>query len=342
MSARKELQQEINRMHDRRHSDSRVGSSSSYSNYNPISFSLSQSHSNIGQEGISKFKCHPNFSTTENYSALLSEKVRQQALKLQEMENYILVCEKKLIDLYPNFQLPLKNNNSNQFNSSDSPSNAENNQEIDKLKKIIEIKSQDLQFAQQKIENLINESKNIAHGSQDNQANVKLKEEITDLTESLKAESLANEVYKNLLEATKEELRKKSQELGLPELLDITKMVIDPSKLNLVKQQCLVSNNEKDDTSIIDLENQLIDLKQINSQLNYNLNEYQIEIEKMHNLLKVKDEECKKLVEEKNNLLDYIEGKMNKNDKNIFFKILKINETLVGLRLTFEDFSSHI
>ena len=36
------------------------------------------------------------------------------------------------------------------------------------------------------------------------------------------------------------------------------------------------------------------------------------------------------------------EGKMNKKDKNIFFEFLKINKTLVGLRLTFENFSSHI
>ena len=270
-------------------------------------------------------------NSPEKFTALLSEKVRQQAIKLQILENYKSLCEKRILELFPSHPIPVTEKDLGNI-----PEKFKG-QECMELQKIIEMKNQDLHFSKKKIEKLIIENEHLKIGFKGDKqpANINqliekiktLNEDKYQLEESLRAESLVIEEQRNYIEILKQTIESKLEEINIPQINEIYKQ---PLLNQNVQQKEGYLNSERASNNIsdrIEVSSDPKNYKSLSDRKCY------AELEDARNTIK-------KLEEEKNSLLDYIEGNIEK--ANHISKIEKENNELVSKLLEKEKLLSEI
>ena len=275
------------------------------------------SKENIELRKITEIEENLHKNSPEKLIAMLSEKVRQQANKLQDLENYKSLCEKRILQLSPENSIPVTENDLGNGHERFKGT------ECQELQKIIEIKNQDLHFSKKKIEKLIMENEHLKLGFKGDQqpANINqliekiktLNEDKYQLEESLRAESLVIEEQRNYIEILKQTIESKMEEMNFPEINEI----VNPSLMNQRMQpKDITSNNKRRIENRTERINSARIHKHYRSSTNNGIN---AELDDARNMIK-------KLEEEKNTLLDYIEENIEKA-KDIS-KIMKENQEL--------------
>ena len=241
-------------------------------------------------------------SPKTDYVMQLAEKIQQQAKQLQELEDYKIICEKRILELCPSQRLPITES---QLGNVPSYS-----LQVKELKAVLSQREQELIFerkrnSQLQLELRMPRQRLSATGSS-------LESENQSLKESLRAEMLLNEEQRNYIDILKDMLNTKLESLGLVELvkkpLDLTMEVINMKKQTEVyKKQVQTYESEllNARTNNEDIRKQLIILEKSNSELSEEMENMKVDLESMMKALEDARVNNAKLEEEKTSLLDY-------------------------------------
>ncbi|OMJ89851.1 hypothetical protein SteCoe_7933 [Stentor coeruleus] len=270
----------------------------------------------------------------------LRDKIRQQASRLRALEQYRVICEKRIQELQPGHPLPIKKDHLGiSLSQSVNPT---------KL-------SHELQLAHEKIARLENQLSQKSLDTEDpkepneymillEKYNDMLKDK-NDLEESLRAEMLNCEEQRTYIELLKQTIEGKLEE--------IDGISLDPKALSMMNSSRSKTDESRRETSrmkntILDYESQI---KRFQNQIRNKENENEMLVRERAELdshlrqaaeaLQIAEEEVAKLEEEKVQLLEYVEQHTTKeremerelNELSKYFEEMKkdFHETLTSL-----------
>lgn len=265
----------------------------------------------------------------------LRDKIRQQAARLRNLEQYRIVCEKRILELCPAHPLPVKEEHRN----------------------IVLSASQELELARDKIQRL---EEQLSHQALDSEEfkhqsdyilllekyNDMLKDK-TDLEESLRAEMLNCEEQRTYIDLLKQTIEGK--------LEDMDGISLDPKALSIINHsKSRVDDSRREQSrmknALLDYESQL---KRLSHKLKTRESENEMLVKEREELdahlrqaaeaLQIAEEEVSKLEEEKISMLEYLGQSTSKeremerelNDLSQYFEEMKkdFHETLKALEI---------
>lgn len=265
----------------------------------------------------------------------LRDKIRQQAARLRNLEQYRILCEKRILELCPGHPLPVKEEHKATHLSA----------------------SQELQLARDKIQRLESQ---LSHQALDTEElkdqsdyilllekyNDMLKDK-TDLEESLRAEMLNCEEQRTYIDLLKQTIEGKLEEMD--------GISLDPKALSIINHsKSRVDDSRREQSrmknALLDYESQL---KRLSHKLKTRENENEMLVKEREELdshlrqaaeaLQIAEEEVAKLEEEKNSMLEYLGQSTSKeremerelNELGSYFEQMKkdFHETLKDLEI---------
>ena len=253
----------------------------------------------------------------------MTDKVTQQAQRLQYLEDYKILCEKYILKLFPEQMLPLT--------PEDLIKISRNSNQINELKSIVVRKNQELQFASRQIMRLQEEADQWKKCLQKKQEPIntfscefiKLQNEKRALEETLRAEVLLNEEQRSCIEILKKTLANKMKELGMTELLQrvVTEIpnknpmeflaeLTDAKRAEEIRKKQISRYKEvamEEKARCEEYKSCLLELEKQCQEATKKVKELTRELENTHKELSELKSVNEKIEEEKNVLLDYVE-----------------------------------
>eukprot|EP01022_Parablepharisma_sp_SALTPOND_P006123 TRINITY_DN1247_c0_g1_i1.p1 TRINITY_DN1247_c0_g1~~TRINITY_DN1247_c0_g1_i1.p1 ORF type:complete len:1815 (+),score=205.72 TRINITY_DN1247_c0_g1_i1:2854-8298(+) len=286
----------------------------------------------------------------EGFLEQLSEKIRIQAQELQDLENYKTLCERRIAELCPEHPLPVQPSHLGKTFGTFSfrqPIGAD-------AKKTLNMKEQELHYANQRNEKLQLENEKLKHmlmgksdvgfkGPQDLLVKLsELQREKQVIEEALRTEMLEGEEQRNYIQILKQALESKIENFGFSEVLNEVRSGKQPAdavdifvELMNIKKEADQHRKEKSryeshamelEAKLSDLDKAVAELDQENQEIKAENERYQEDLKNGLKALEESRETINRLEEEKNALLDTLEDLNAKNEQ--LTNSLESSETL--------------
>lgn len=300
---------------------------------------------------LSKLKENLDEFPKDIFVVQLTGKVRNQAKQLQEKENYIILCEKRILELLPGHPLPITSGHLGKCNK---------NQSLNDLKKLISQRDEELEICRKHNEKLKHEINHLYKAKKStiipSDKLSELEKSKQSLEESLRAEVFINEEQRSYIKVLKEVVETKLENLGISKLLsqtrnrtqkmDILKQILHPK--NIVEDQRDYSKTKKleelqkkfdsvvNDLNVInDINKKLEEEKDLTMNYIKELRDKQLQmsnsIENLNELNKKQSEEkilCDRQIEELTRNLQNSNAKLESITQNYNIKLNEFNKII--------------
>ncbi|CAG9327994.1 unnamed protein product [Blepharisma stoltei] len=256
----------------------------------------------------------------------LREKVRSQAQRLRNLEQYKILCEKRISEFCPNHPFPVNPDHLGKFPEGYSPQSSQSKRENKSPQMKVPL-AENYTFPPPTTQLTLNQLQELYAAIYYQHSDV-LKEK-NNLEESLRAETLLSEEQRTYIEVLKQALEAKMENLGISHrdidaFVDFTntKTTTDNTRKEISKLQSIIADQEAHLTAMSE---QLKKKNEENNNLLIERSESHKHLEAAAESLAFAEEELNKLEDEKNALLEYAEefSHKEKEFKEEYEKILK-------------------